>query len=119
MVSIRKNKDFAFEVSLIANGEEYYDFKQDTNTDDYAPFKNIQVLNTGAADLKMYINGQNGYKLIPAGTILDRQDLSIEYLRIVNASSSLAANFTFQLDNDMSEKELLKALVLGKEELMR
>lgn len=116
MALIRKNKDFAYEVTIAAGNEEYYDFKNDSNTDDYAPFKNIQILNTGAADLKVYFNGQTGYKLVPAGTILDRQDLSIEYLKIVN-DSAVSATFTFTLDNDVSEKELLKALVLGKEEL--
>lgn len=119
MSIIRKNKDFAFEVTISPSGEEYYDFENDVNTDDYAPFKNIQVLNTGTEDLKVYFNGQSGYKLVPAGTILDRQDLSINYLKIVNTSSTNNATFTFTMDNDLSQKELLKALVLGKEELQK
>lgn len=119
MTIIRKNKDFAFEVTILANKEAYYDFQSDKNTDDYAPFKNIQVLNTGTEDLKIYFNSQTGYKLIPAGTILDRENLNIEYLKFVNTSSSNSATFTFTLDNDLSQKELLKALVLGKEELLK
>jgi len=108
-----KSKDFAYEVSIAANDFEFYDFADSSETDDYAPFKNIQILNTGTENLKVYFNNQNGYKLVPAGTILDRTDLNISFLKIVNTSATAVANFTMTLDNDVSEKQLLKELVLN------
>jgi hypothetical protein len=119
MTNIRLNKDFAFQVNIPPSNTEFYDFESDSETDAYAPFKNIQILNTGTEDIKVYFNNQKGYKLVPAGTIFSREDMHISYLKLENTSATNSAVFTMTLDNDLSQKELLKALVLGREELKK
>lgn len=117
MVLKRLNKDFAYEVTISPSSSEFYDFEGDTETDDYTPFKNIQIVNSGTETLKVYFNNQKGYKVVPKGTIFNREDVNISYLKIENTSAVNNAVFTMTLDNDFSQKELLKALVLGREEL--
>jgi hypothetical protein len=107
----RLNKDFSYELSISASAQTYYDFENDTTTDQYAPFKNMTILNTGTVGLKVYTNSSSGYRLVPAGTILSLEDQDITYLRIVNVSGTTTANATLQLNNDLSQKELLKTLV--------
>lgn len=106
----RINKDFSYEVVIAASDFEYFDFEKDRDTDRYAPFKNATLLNTGTEAVKLFLNGQSGFKLIPAGTIFTLEDQEITYLKLVNVSSTNQAELTLQLDNDYSQKEYLRMI---------
>jgi len=107
----RLNKDFSYDLSISASAQDYYDFESDTTTDQYSPFKNLTLLNTGTENLKVYINGQSGFRLVPSGTILTLENQEISFLRVVNTSATTTATGTLQLNNDYSQKELINELV--------
>lgn len=120
MVVIKRklNKQFSYEENIVASGYSYKDFREDRETDDYAPFENISILNTGTEHIKMFINNEENFRLIPSGTILELNDLFINNVKFENTSSTNNAEFTFQVNNDLSEKkilnEMLNLMVTGK-----
>lgn len=112
MIKKRLNKQFGFEVTLTSGGTEFKDFNEDQNTDDYVPFENLNVLNTGTEDLKVFINngGVNNFRLVPSGTILELEDQEIYNIRFENQGTN-NATFTYQVNNDLSQKKIAKAML--------
>lgn len=107
----RLNKQFSYEVTLSPSDSKRYDFKQDVDSDAYAPFDNLVILNTGTEDIKAFLNDQEGFRLIPSGTILEVEDVDLTRLTLLNTSASNNAVFTFQVNNDLSQKKILNTML--------
>lgn len=112
------NKKFVFEIDLTPEESKIFDFENITQKDSlnqqtqkYAPLKNIQIPNTSSSTLNLYINGERGYTLIPAGSILTLENKNIYRLEIKNASTTNDANIIFTLDNEPTTKELTEKLL--------
>lgn len=121
----RLNNLFSWDVaSISASSTDYYNFtgnKQPLETDDagqetqdYAPFRNIVIYNNGTTDLRIYFNRQQGYRILPAGTILELTGQSISQLDVQNTSGASAGSYTFTLDNDVKEINILRALITNQ-----
>lgn len=105
-----KNYQYGEEYILIANAKEIIDFKYNVNTDDYAPFRNLQIFNTGEVAIKVYLNNQSGFKYVPAGVILPLNDYGVNRIVIENTSATESANFVINADNDITELTCLKKI---------
>ena len=111
----RKTRDFSYTETPAASAIKYWDFASDptligTNTDDYLPFSNVTVFNNGSTDLKYRENQQDGYKYIPAGTIMELNNREIMFASIENVSSTTAGSYIVVFNNDVSQLEVLKKL---------
>lgn len=113
----RLNKDVSYEITVPAGSEYFLDFESDTTTDKLAPFRNYTIQNIGNYAIKSYENGQNGFKYIAKGVIFERQDRKVSTLRFVNTDATNDASLIVTLDNDFSQVEMLRALLLGVNEL--
>lgn len=113
----RLNKDVSYEITVPANGEFFLDFESSTDTDKLSPFRNYTIQNIGNYAVKVYENQTSGFKYIAKGVIFERQDRRVSYLRFVNTDATNDATLIVTLDNDYSQVEMLRALLLGKEEL--
>lgn len=109
----RLNKDVDYDVTINAGATKYYAFLEDTDTDDYTPFHNLTVFNTGNQAIKVFLNGASGSRLIPAGTIAKMENKLISNLKIIN-EGAVQATFTLNLNNDVSDNEYLQAIYEGK-----
>lgn len=86
-----------------------YDFITDQVTAKFQPFRNIVILNSGTAKLKVYINdGKVAYPVAP-GTIMNKKGQQIHALKILNAGL-VAGEYTLSADNEMSEIDYLRIL---------
>jgi hypothetical protein len=121
----QKDISVSFELTPAASVEVYKDLADPTTTDDLgtitlnlAPYKNIQVLNTGSTDVALRLNNRSGGIKIPAGTIFTIEDDEISNFSILNLSALAAAEVGVFLDSSDTVKSLLKniltALTNGK-----
>lgn len=117
-----KNNKFTFNKAIGSSALHSFDFKQKTyngadtakNSDDYAPFRNVKIINTGTTDLKLKKNHGDDYDLIPAGTIYDPEaDQSCTYLSIENDSSTTEGEYTLTVDNDLRTFDIMQQILRG------
>ena len=112
-------KIFSYDINIDAGGFKYYDFREMFSTDDYLPFRNFTIINTGATDIQVYINDSKFSFYIPKGTIYQEKGLNIYKMKIVNIDTTKATEIRLIIDNRLSEIDYLRALVLGKEEVLK
>lgn len=111
----RRNQNLIFNREIPA-GESFIinlsNKNQDDNgvqTDLYAPFKNLTIINNSTgASAEYYVNAELSGKSVPSGVITAEQDKNINNIRIKNLSSTTVLKITLQLDNDYSLIELKK-----------
>jgi len=80
-------------------------------TRDLVPFKNINFINSGTTLLRVRINSQVGYKPVPAGTILQLDDLTISRIEIENVDLANAGAYDLELNSTDTQNSLLKKLL--------
>lgn len=115
-----KNVKINFASSISASSTKHYDLDSPTlkddhgqETDDYAPYKNLFIYNSGSVDLKLFLNQRRGYDLIPAGTIYKIEDDNITFVAVKNTAAS-AGEYTLTLDNEDTQLSILKSLKNGQ-----
>ncbi len=112
-------KIFSYDINIDAGSFKYYDFREMYSTDDYLPFRNFTLINTGTTDIKVYINDSNFSFYVPKGTIYQEKGLNIYKMKIVNTDTTKATEVRLIIDNRLSEIDYLKVLVFGKEEVKK
>lgn len=115
---MRNTKTFVFNNVISPTETAGFDFENQSQVDSlgqetqkYVPLKNITITNTGTETLRLYYNNEQGYKVIPAGVIFTDEDKHIYRLKIENTGVVNDAVFTFTIDNEITNKELTKALL--------
>lgn len=106
-------------MTISAGQFKIYNYMQNPDTDDYAPFRNIKVTNKGNADIFLYINNESGFIDVPVGTFYEDENLKIYDLKVENIDDTNEAKFSLMLDNHLSLKELMEAVVIGQEEILK
>jgi hypothetical protein len=72
-----------------------------TQTDLYAPLKNMVLFNlSGNANVEYYLNADTSGKLAPTGVIATEENKKINFIRVKNLSSVNQAEVTIQFNND-------------------
>lgn len=114
----RATKKFVFNNNIPPTESVGFDFENQTQVDSlgqqtqkYVPLKNIQITNTSTETLRLFLNNEQGYLVIPAGVILELKNQSIFRLSITNTGVVNDAFFTFTIDNEISNEELTQALL--------
>lgn len=109
------------EDSLSASGSAIYDLDANDLADDngqivdkLAPFRNLVIYNDGTTLLKLFVNNRKGYKSVPAGTIYAHEDDTINFIRVVNASTTTDGSFFLDLDSEETQKSLLKGILINQ-----
>lgn len=103
------NREIPAGDSFIINLSNKNEDDNGVQTDLYAPFKNLTIINNSTgASAEYYLNAELSGKLVPSGVITAEQDKNINNIRIKNLSSTTALKVTLQLDNDYSLIELKK-----------
>jgi hypothetical protein len=115
----RLKKRISEQVTISAGQFKIYNYMQNPDTDDYAPFRNIKVTNKSNADIFLYINNESGFIDVPAGTFYEDENLKIYDLKVENIDDTNEAKFSLMLDNHLSLKELMEAVVIGQEEILK
>lgn len=107
------------ETSLAVSSSTVYDLDVNDLTDDngqtvdkLSPFRNLVIYNDGTADLKMFVNNRKGYEIVPAGVIFSVEDDKVNFIKIENVSATATASFYLKLDNDETQKSLLKGILV-------
>jgi hypothetical protein len=102
-----KGRDYQHseKLQLLAGKEKLIDLK----TIFEGTASNIYFFNTGEAELEVYLEGQEGFKFVPAGTIASFEDKNLTKALIKN-TTSLTASLVVNADNETKELHCLKEL---------
>lgn len=80
-----------------------------TQTDLYAPLRNLTIFNLSTnANIEYFINADQSGKLVPAGVIDTQEDKNINNIRVTNLSTTNSVNIVLQFNNDETLLSLKK-----------
>jgi len=107
-----------FERDINASEKHYFDLTDPTLKDDlgivtrdYAPYKNIKLINAGSSKLKLKINNMKAGIVVPANTIFELEYYAINSVEVENLDSTIAGKYYLILDTFDNLKTLIKQLV--------
>lgn len=101
---------FTKSITLNAGEKKTIRFKDNPEFDDYAPYKNIFIINDeGLAPIHVAPNSSEQDIRVPKGTIRELKDMTLNHVIFEN-KGSVSTTFYYEVNNFNTELDMLKIL---------
>ena len=115
----RKVRNYMFKKDISAGDTLFFDFENQETTDSNGlqtnrsiPLRNYTIFNDSGETLIYYENNNKSGRVAPPNSQIQATDREIYALAIENTSSNNSASIIFTCDNDISNSELTRNLLI-------